>query len=238
MHKAVQKLMQGVIVSCQAYEDTPLYGAENMKRMAQCAVMGGAAGIRSCWPQDIKVIRAITELPIVGIYKKVNVENPADEVIITPDFESASKVIESGADILALDCTLRPSRNFESLEKLLKEIKHHYPEVALMADIATLEEGIKVAETGLVDIISTTLSGYTRKTLSKQNLGPDIQLITDLKKQISLPVNGEGRIWELRDLQAMLDAGADMVTIGTVVTRPHLITERFVNYNETFRKNR
>lgn len=237
MHEAVKKLMQGVIVSCQAYEDTPLYGAENMKRMAQCAIMGGAKGIRSCWPQDIKAIRAITDLPIIGIYKKVNVENPEDEVMITPDFESASKVIESGADILAIDCTIRPSRNFESLVTLLREIKYHYPDVALMADIATLQEGVRVAETGLVDIISTTLSGYTRQTLSKQDLGPDIQLIIDLKKQINLPVNGEGRVWELQDLQAMLDAGTDMVTVGTVVTRPHLITERFVNFNEAFRKN-
>ena len=55
-----------------------------------------------------------------------------------------------------------------------------------------------------------------------------MQLIRELKKAIQLPVNGEGHIWELADLEAVLDAGADMVTIGSAVTRPHLITERFV----------
>ena len=97
-----------------------------------------------------------------------------------------------------------------------------------MADLATMEEGVAVAGTGLVDIISTTLSGYTRSSLDRKGEKPDVRLIRELKKAVHLPVNGEGHIWELADLEAVLDAGADMVTIGSAVTRPHLITERFV----------
>lgn len=130
--------------------------------------------------------------------------------------------------MLGLDCTLRPQRGLAELKKLLGEVRRLWPHIAVMADLATLEEGVAVAGTGLVDIISTTLSGYTRSSLDRKGEKPDVRLIRELKKAVHLPVNGEGHIWELADLEAVLDAGADMVTIGSAVTRPHLITERFV----------
>lgn len=57
--------------------------------------------------------------------------------------------------------TLRPQRGLAELKKLLGEVRRLWPHIAVMADLATLEEGVAVAGTGLVDIISTTLSGYT-----------------------------------------------------------------------------
>lgn len=237
MHESVKKLLQGVIISCQAYEDTPLYGPENMKKMAECAILGGASGLRACWAQDIKAIRSITDLPIIGIDKVESDKDPLDEIIITPNFSSACKIIESGADILALDCTIRDKRNFDELYALLFKIKEKYPQIPVMADISTLEEGVKVAETGLVDIVSTTLSGYTRESLSNVCNGPDIKLVQDLKKHIEIPVNAEGRIWDLHDMKSVLDAGADMVTLGTAVTRPHLIAERFGQFNAEYHKH-
>ncbi|MEF9961997.1 MAG: N-acetylmannosamine-6-phosphate 2-epimerase [Erysipelotrichaceae bacterium] len=234
MHESVKKLMNGLVISCQAYEDTPLYGSENMKRMAQCAVMGGASGIRGCWPQDIRAIRSVCDLPIVGINKKFGDGDPLEEIFITPTYESAVEIIEAGADIIALDCTIRKSRSFDELYKLLERIKKDYPNIAIMADLATEEEALKVAETGFIDIISTTLSGYTSESINQKSDGPNIEMIKSLKKKINLPINGEGRIWEIKDMQDMLDAGADIVTIGTAVTRPHLITERFVNFNNKY----
>lgn len=38
------------------------------------------------------------------------------------------------------------------------------------------------------------------------------------------------------ELETVLEAGADMVSIGSAVTRPHLITERFVNCNRKYFK--
>lgn len=228
MKPVVEKLLGKTIISVQAYEDTPLYGPDNMRTMAQTVLMGGAEGLRACWPQDIRAIRAITDKPIVGIYKDFPEADPLDSVYITPTLDRAREVIEAGADILGLDCTIRPNRGLRQLTELLGQIHDLWPDIAVMADLATLEEGIAVAETGLVDIISTTLSGYTRNSLDRKSEKPDLQLIRDLKKAVSLPVNGEGRIWELSDLEAVLDAGADMVTIGSAVTRPHLITQRFV----------
>lgn len=234
MHKTVEKLLHGLVISCQAYEDTPLYGPEYMKAMALCAEMGGANGLRACWSQDIKAIKAASSLPVIGINKKFGDGDPKDEIFITPTFESAQEIIEAGCDVVALDCTIRPCRPFEELEALLHRLKETYPDMPLMADLATLEEAEKVAATGCVDIISTTLAGYTRNSMGGPTDRPNVELIREIKKRVSLPVNAEGRIWEVGDLEQVLEAGADMVCIGSAVTRPHLITERFVNCNKKF----
>ncbi|MCI8375382.1 MAG: N-acetylmannosamine-6-phosphate 2-epimerase [Lachnospiraceae bacterium] len=232
MHKIVEKLLNGVVISCQAYEDTPLYGSQYMAAMAKSAQMGGADGLRACWPQDIRAVKAACDIPVIGINKKFGDGDPLDEIFITPSFASAKEVIEAGCDILALDCTIRECRPFEELKELLCQIREAYPDVPIMADLATLEEAVKAEETGCVDIISTTLAGYTRNSCEQKTEGPDIELVRQIKKACSLPVNAEGRIWELRDLELVLEAGADLVSIGSAVSRPHLITERFVNYNK------
>ena len=235
MKNVVKKLMGQIIVSCQAYEDTPLYGPEYMKAMAQSVLMGGAQGIRACWPQDIKAIKSVCDKPVVGIYKDYPAGDPLDNVFITPNYEEACQVIDAGADILGIDCTIRVSRSLHDLTKLLDQIKNTYPNIAIMADLSTVEEGVLLAKTGLVDIISTTLNGYTRQSLDQKTEGPNCEMIAELKEKIDLPVNGEGRIWTLEDLGAVLDAGADIVTIGTAITRPHLITERFINYQKNYK---
>ncbi|MCI9263534.1 MAG: putative N-acetylmannosamine-6-phosphate 2-epimerase [Oscillospiraceae bacterium] len=236
MKPVVEKLLGKTIISVQAYEDTPLYGPENMRTMAQSVLMGGADGLRACWPQDIRAIREITDKPIVGIFKDFGEGDPLDTVFITPTVDQACEVIEAGADILGVDCTIRPTRGLEELKRLLGGIRERYPDVAIMADLATLEEGVAVAGTGLVDIISSTLSGYTRQSLSRKSDRPDVELVRRLKQEVDLPVNGEGRIWELSDLEAVLEAGADMVTIGSAVTRPHEIAKRFVQCQRRWRE--
>lgn len=235
MYKVVEELLGKIIVSCQAYEDTPLYGPNYMKAMAESVLMGGASGIRACWPQDIKAIREICDKPIIGIYKEFTDSDPLDTVFITPTLQRAKEIIEAGADILGIDCTIRPARGKEELITLLNEIKKRYPNIAIMADIATVEEGIFAAKSGLVDIVSTTLNGYTRESIDQKTEKPNVEIIKELKKEIDIPVNGEGRIWTVEDMQLVLDAGADMVTIGTAITRPHLITERFVKANNKYR---
>lgn len=65
----IVRLKGKLIVSCQVFEGKPLYGSEYMVAMARCAVMGGAGGLRANGPQDIKAIRQVTDLPLIGIYK-------------------------------------------------------------------------------------------------------------------------------------------------------------------------
>mgnify|MGYP001409770212 CR=1 FL=1 len=234
MQKAVEKCLGQIIVSCQAYEDTPLYGAENMKKMAQCALLGGAKAIRACWPQDIRAIRSLgDDFPIIGINKMFEPnKSPLDYIVITPTLASADEVIAAGLDILAVDCTLRPFRGREELTALLKSIKEKHPGLPIMADCGNVEEGVFAASTGYVDIVATTLAAYY-ETLD----GPDVEFVRELRKRISLPINAEGSVWERGDVKKLVDAGADMICIGTAITRPHLITKRFIDYNAQLRKD-
>ena len=85
-------------------------------------------------------------------------------------------------------------RNEKELTELVQRLKAAYPDIVLMADLATVEEGIICEKAGF-DILSSTLSGYTRDTMHNNLGGPDIQLIRELKSRTSCLVNGEGKIW-------------------------------------------
>lgn len=224
MNELLKKLKNGLIVSCQAFEGEPLYGSDNMAKMAKAAKIGGAVGLRGCWPDDIKSMKKTTNLPIVGIYKVMDEKTDVfRDIIITPTFETAKEIYEAGADIIALDCTKR--RSSLETEKLIYKIKTEL-NVTIMADISTLEEGVNAAKFG-ADIISTTLSGYTN--YSTQSIEPDYKLIQELVEKIDNPVNAEGRYWEPEQMVKAFECGAWTVTIGTAVTRPQLITKRFVD---------
>ena len=98
-----------------------------------------------------------------------------------------------------------------------------------MADISTFEEGINAKNLGF-DIISTTLSGYTGYTKSDLKT-PDYALLEKLVKELDCPVILEGRIWEPHEVDKAFSLGAHAVVIGSAVTRPQLITKRFIERN-------
>lgn len=232
MKAICQKLLGQTIISCQAYEDTPLYGADNMKRMAACAILGGATAVRSCWPQDIKAIRSLSdEIIIIGINKIIDPNRQEGTYpIITPDFESAREVIEAGADVIALDCTVFPGRGREEIVELLKRISEAYPHIGIMADTGKPEDAEFVARTGYVDIVGNTLSEYYTRSGKF-----DEDVVREYRRRCpDVLLNAEGKIWDLNDLQKAWDCGADMVTIGTAVTRPHLITKRFIDFSNEY----
>ena len=95
-----------------------------------------------------------------------------------------------------------------------------------MADISTVEEGINAAKLG-ADILSTTLSGYTQFSQMTSD-GPDFDLLESLVKETDKPVVLEGRIWEPEQVDKAFELGAHCVVIGSAITRPQLITKRFV----------
>ena len=245
MNTILNNLQKKLIVSCQAFPDSPLYAAEYMQKMAMCAIKGGANGIRACWPENIKAIRKITDLPIIGINKVVDNEPQSiNKVYITPSFESAAEVIEAGADILGIDCTPR-GRTYDDINKIIEQVKKYYPAILIMADLSTLEEGLKAEEMG-AHIVSTTLSGYTPSSLPSNLKNyflsteeakfsekiyeeePDFRLIKELKKNVKVKINGEGRFWEPSQITKAMKYGADMVTVGAAITMPEKITSKFV----------
>ncbi|GIV19694.1 MAG: putative N-acetylmannosamine-6-phosphate 2-epimerase [Armatimonadota bacterium] len=217
----LSQIKGGLIVSCQAPESTPLGQPVVLAALAEAAVRGGAVGIRANLPQNIRAIRELVRVPIIGIYKHNLPEYP---VYITPTLEHARAVVEAGADIVAIDATHRDRP--EPLPELIQGI-HEQLGVPVMADISTLEEGIAAVEMG-ADLVATTMSGYTPYTQDRRVLGADIALVAQLAQKVSVPVICEGRIASPEDARLALEAGAWAVVVGTAITAIDQVTARFV----------
>ena len=104
----LEKIHRGVIVSCQALPDEPLYGYHFMGKMALAAKEGGAVGIRANTVSDILDIRKEVDLPVIGIIKSVYEDS---DVYITPTMAEVDALAEVGVEIIALDATDRPRPN-------------------------------------------------------------------------------------------------------------------------------
>lgn len=213
---------KSLVVSCQARPDNPLHGGTFMAAMARAAEAGGARAIRANGPDDVAAIRAVTSLPIIGLWKR---EDEGYPVYITPDFAAAAAIAAAGADIIAIDATPRP-RKGEPLENLIRKIREELGK-PVFADIATLEEGVRAAELG-ADFVATTLSGYTEGTAHLKAKGPDIALVAALAGAVRAPVVAEGRFERPEQLKEAFAAGAHAVVVGTAITNPREITRRFV----------
>jgi len=224
MGNEILKIIKGgLIVSCQALEEEPLHSSYIMQRMAVAAMQGGAVGIRANTVEDIRAIREEVSLPIIGIIKKVY---PDSEVFITPTMEEVDALTRAKAEIVALDSTQRTRPGGKTLEEFFGEVREKYPNQLFMADCSTFEEGMKAAELGF-DIIGTTLHGYTSYT--KQTKLPNIGLIRSLVEKTGKPVVAEGGIWTPQQLKEAMDAGVLAAVVGTAITRPREITQRFVS---------
>ncbi|MBO6272608.1 N-acetylmannosamine-6-phosphate 2-epimerase [bacterium] len=221
----INRLKGKVVVSCQAMPSEPLYLEKCMVAMMQSVVKGGAGGLRVAGARDVRNAKRLFNVPIIGLTKpNVIPDNWQEIVYITPTQKEVIELIEAGADIIALDGTMRKRPDNAKLEDLIKYIKIN--KRISMADISTLEEAQNAEKLG-ANILSTTLSGYTQFS---QNRGdePDFELLEQLVKNTNLPVVLEGRIWEPEQVDKAFEIGAHCVVIGSAITRPQLITKRFV----------
>lgn len=228
MHEFFQKTKGKLIVSCQARVGWPMYGASIMAAFAKAAEEGGAAGIRANAPENVAAIKAVTTLPIIGLNK---IWDEAYEVYITPTLKSAEAVIEAGANVVAIDATERKRPGGETVRSIVEALHSKYPQILIMGDVDTFEAGIKAAEDG-VDMVSTTLSGYTAET--KACTAVNLELIKQLSKSSGKPVFAEGHIQTKEEALECLKWGAHSVVVGTAITRPEVITRRFVEEMERF----
>ena len=208
-----------LIVSCQALEDEPLHGADVMAKMALAAKIGGAAAIRANGPADVRAIKRMVDLPVIGLYKQGD-----SGVYITPTFAAAAEIAEAGADIIALDCTDRPRPDglpvCELIERIHRDLKR-----PTFADVATLSEAQAAAATGAA-MVAPTLSGYTEDSPAQE--GPDFELLERMIEVLPVPVIAEGRIHSPAQARRALELGAWAVVVGSAITRPRTITARFV----------
>ena len=222
MNKIVESLRGRLIVSCQALPGNPFHGAAFMAAMAKAAEQGGAGGIRANGTCDIREIRKKVKIPIIGINKA---EASKKTPYITPTYEMAEAVFETGSDIIALDATSRERPGGISAAKLIKDIREKLG-VPVMADVSTFEEGIAAADAG-ADIVATTLSGYTEYSPFQEE--PDLKLVEKLAAKLNIPVIAEGRYNSPEYADAALGVGAFAVVVGKIISNPEFITRRFLN---------
>lgn len=210
-----------LIVSCQAAQGEPLDHLDTLTRMATAVLRGGAGGLRAEGAERVAAFRALTPLPIIGIVKTFDTNG---DVYITPDFRSAQALAQAKADIVALDCTQRRLTEAEPWPHLIHRIQDELG-LPVLADIATLEEGL-AAEAAGADAIATTLYGYTAQTAGASTIS--WPLVQSLVERLTAPVVVEGHITQPEEVRRALDIGANSVVVGSAITRPQSITARFV----------
>lgn len=213
-----------MIISCQAIPGEPLYLEDDsaMYLMARAAKRAGTPAIRTSSIRDVVAIKKETGLPVIGLVK---INYPGYDSYITPTMKEVDDLVAVGSDVVALDCTLRKRGDGTTINEFIAQIREKYPDIILMADISNYEEGINAWKCG-VDIVGTTMSGYTDYTSKKDE--PDYELMTRLAADIDIPVIGEGKIHYPDQAVKALQTGVWSIVVGGAITRPLEIAQRFM----------
>ncbi len=218
----IGRLAGGLIVSVQAQESSPLCDARIIAALAKAVAGAGCVGLRINSPEHIRAVRAVTALPIIGIWKSYT---PDGRVWITPTLAAARACLEAGASIVALDATAAPRACGEEAAAIIAGV--HALGALAMADVSTLQEGLAAARAG-ADLVASTLSGYVTAPKASPFDAPDLALVAGLVQQAGVPVIAEGRYNTPELARRALEAGAHAVVVGSAITRPEVIAAGFV----------
>ena len=213
MQKSMPESLQGsLIVSCQAPADSPLHHPQIIATIAQTALLRGAGGVRLDTPAHIQAVRSLVpDAFIIGLWKQVI---PGYSVYITPQFTHAQAVAQAGADMIALDCTLRDRPGGETIAEIIARI-HGELGKRVMADVDSLIAAEQAAAAG-ADWVGTTLYGYTEATA--QEKPPGFDLLAHMSQTLTVPCICEGGIASPSQARQALDLGAYAVVVGTAIT--------------------
>lgn len=220
----MEELRHKLIVSCQALPDEPLHSDFIMARMAVAAKEGGASGIRANSVVDIAAIRKAVDLPIIGIIKR---DYEGADVYITATMKEVDELMTVRPDIIAIDATTSTRPNGESLKEFFQKAKEKYPDQLWMADCSTIDEMLTADQLGF-DFIGTTLVGYTKQSQGDKIESNDFEIIRKALSKLSHPLIAEGNIDTPDKVHRVLELGAYSVVVGSAITRPQLITKKFV----------
>ena len=224
----IESLRGGLIVSCQPQPDSTFKGPRVMALFARAAEMGGAVAIRANGQADIRAIHAATPLPIIGINK---IRSERWQVYITPSLHSARPLAGAGASIIAIDATPRTRPGGLSPAAFIRLLVRELG-LPIMADVATLDEGLAAADAG-ASLVATTLAGYTDARPASN--GPDLELLSALVARCPVPVICEGRVHSPELMAAAFAAGAYAVVVGNAITNPTVITRLYAARTERAR---
>jgi N-acylglucosamine-6-phosphate 2-epimerase len=216
---SLEAMRGGLVVSVQAPPGSPLATPETISAIARAAELGGAVGIRAEGSADIRAIKKAVSVPVIGLIKRDVAGSP---VRITPDVDDARAVAGAGADVVAVDATLRPRPGGMATHEFVAALAAEL-DAPLLGDVDSLEAAVAARAAG-VDAVATTLSGYTGEGPAPER--PDLELVALLAGELDCPVLAEGRYATPDDVRAALDAGAFAVVVGAAISDPTALTRR------------
>lgn len=219
----INQLKGKLVVSCQALPHEPLHSSFIMGRMALAAKEGGALGIRANTKEDIKEIQSQVDLPVIGIVKR---DYEDSKIYITPTMKEIEELMEVKPEIIAVDATSAVRPGGLTLDEFFRQIKEKYPDQLLMADCSTVEEALHADELGF-DFIGTTLVGYTEQSKNDKIEANDFEIIREIVAKVKHKVIAEGNINTPEKAKRVIELGAFSVVVGSIITRPQLITKAF-----------
>ena len=224
INEKIENLKGKLIVSCQALPNEPLHSPFIMGRMALAAKIGGASGIRANTKEDIAEIQTQVDLPIIGIVKR---DYEDSEIYITPTMKEIDELMEVKPEIIAMDATISTRPEKKNLDEFFHKVKKKYPEQLFMADCSTIEEALHADELGF-DFIGTTMVGYTKQSEGDKIEENDFEILREIVSKVNHKVIAEGNINTPEKARRVLKLGAYSVVVGSIITRPQLITKSFV----------
>jgi N-acylglucosamine-6-phosphate 2-epimerase len=197
---------------------------EVIAAMAEASLANGAQGVRLESPEHIGAVRRrCPSALIVGLWKRTF---PASPVYITPGWEEIRAVWAAGADVVALDATDRLRPDGQELAALINRAREELG-APLMADIDSLENGLRAADLGCA-WVGTTLYGYTEETAARKP--PAWELVGPLRQELPAEVTlvCEGGIASAEQAVRARSEGADAVVVGTAITGVDLQVAAYV----------
>ena len=225
MKNKVEQLKGKLIVSCQALPHEPLHSSFIMGRMALAAKEGGACGIRANTREDIKEIQQNVDLPVIGIVKR---DYEDSEIYITPTMKEVDELMEVKPEIIAMDATIAKRPGGLTLDEFFHQVKEKYPDQLWMADCSSVEEALHADELGF-DFIGTTMVGYTPQSKHLKIEANDFEIIREIVSKAKHRVIAEGNINTPEKARRVIELGAFSVVVGSIITRPQLITKNFAD---------
>ena len=142
--------------------------------------------------------------------------------MITPTFADCRELVDAGADIIAIETTGRKRPNNEDVKELVDRVRNEL-NVPVMADCHDMEDALRTN----ADIIAPTLSCVG----GEEDYMPPWALLERMVKEQSRPVIAEGHFWEPACVTRGFEIGVHAIVIGSAITRPWMITERFVQFS-------
>lgn len=218
MNPGIERLRGGLIVSVQAWKGSALDDPHVIAALARAAQDGGAVAVRVAGAAHLRAVRSRVDIPVIGLVKR---DYPGFAPYITPTADEVAEIVAAGAAIVAFDATARVRPTGVTVAGVAAAI------VAAgcvpMADCSSVGDAERAVAAG-VEIVATTLCGYTAETTGRPL--PALDVVRAMAGLNALIVC-EGGVTSPEQLRAAFDAGADAVVVGTAITNVDWLVRRF-----------